>query len=133
MSSEPNYDEIRTRVEKRFKKRQEFITHSIAFVLGNIMVWTIYGVVGGGFPWPIFVTVGWGIGLVGHALDYIMQHGSGARRREAEVQREVERELGHSLTYEKPKRAPHLRLTDDGEIEEVVDDTFSLPEKHKNW
>ncbi|MEZ4669334.1 MAG: 2TM domain-containing protein [Anaerolineae bacterium] len=131
LSSDFNYDEIRQRVEKRFKKRQEFITHFLAFVLGNIMVWTIYGLVGGGFPWPIFVTVGWAIGLVGHGYYYINDYGAGAQRREAEIQREIERERERSLAYEKPKRDPHFRLTDNGEIEEIYDDTTSMSETRK--
>ena len=133
MSSEPNYDDIRKRVEKRFKERQELITHVLAFVMGNLMVWTIYGVVGGGFPWPIFVTVGWLFGIVGHSFYYMSKYGSWAQRREAEVQREIERERERSLAYEKPKRDPRMRLTDDGEIEEVVDEETSQAEKRKNW
>ena len=133
MSSEFNYDEIRKQVEKRIKKRQELIIHSIAFVLGNVMVWTIFGLTGGKFLWPLIVTLGWGIGIVGHFLDYYSTYGGGAQRREAEIQREIERERERSVAYEKPKRDPHMRLTDDGEIEEIVDDATSQAEKRKNW
>jgi 2TM domain len=132
VTSEPNYDVIRQRVEKRFKKRQELIIHSIAFVLGNIMVWTIFGLTGGRFPWPLLVTLSWGMGLLGHALYYNIEYGSGAQRREAAIEREVEREHERSLAYEKPKNDTHLRLTDDGEIEEIHDDAISQAEKLKN-
>lgn len=125
-------DEIRRRVEKRYKERQGLITHIVAYILVNAMLWTIFGLSDGGFPWPIFVTLGWGIGVVSNVIDYNSKYGSGARRREAEVQREIERERERSLAYEKPKRDPRMRLTDDGELEEIADDATSEVEKRKN-
>jgi hypothetical protein len=125
-------DEIRRRVEKRYKERQGLITNLVSYILINIMMWTIFGLSGSSFPWPIFVTLGWGIGAVSHVLDYNSKYGSGAQRREAEIQREIERERERSLAYEKPKRDPRMRLTADGEIEEVYDDATSRAEKRKN-
>ena len=57
------------------------------------MVWAIWLFTTGGFPWPLFVTFFWGIGLVGHLLDYYNKHGGGAQKREERINEEVMRHL----------------------------------------
>jgi hypothetical protein len=122
------YDKIRQRIEKRMKKREEVIQHGVAFVLVNAMMWGIYvfsgGLAEGSFPWPIFVTFGWGIGMVTHYLEYYNKYGMGAERREDQIEREVEREMARRGYYEKAKNDDPVRLelTEDGEIEEVYDE-----------
>jgi hypothetical protein len=55
------------------KKKQDFRSHLLAFILVNSFLWVIWGVVyafgGPVFPWPIFPLLGWGIGLSFHAVD----------------------------------------------------------------
>ncbi len=142
---EPNYDDIRRRVEKRFKARQELQIHFAAYVIVNIMLWIVYLAVFGGFqlpgmadgelqgmnfPAPILVTMGWGIGMIAHLIDYYNKHGGGLERREKAIQREVDRELLRQRS-EKPKRDQRLRLAEDGEIEELIDEgsDFSYKER----
>jgi len=144
--SDPNYDEIRQRVEKRFKERQAFFIHFSVYVVINLMFWGLWFLmsqapdaapvpVGGGFapdeiefvmfPWPLIITFGWGIGLVAHFLTYYYQHGPGREQRESAIQREVERELARRKAegyLEKPKRDRRLQLTDEGELEEAADE-----------
>ncbi|MCA0456811.1 MAG: 2TM domain-containing protein [Chloroflexi bacterium] len=112
------YDEIRQRVEQRHKKRQELIIHIISYVLTNIAFWIFFN----GASWVAWITVGWGIGLVANIFEYYNKYGGGAERREAEIDREVEREKERLGLYEKPKNDSRMRLSDDGEIEEVVED-----------
>lgn len=121
--SEQNYAEIRKRIEKRYKQRNELFTHAAAFVASNIVCWVIFFLTGSSFAWPILVTLGWGIGLFFHALDYYNKYGGGADRREDAIQREVELEMERRGVYEKPKR--RMELTEDGEIEEVYEDEDS--------
>ena len=50
------------------KKRAEFKRHLLSYFTVNLFVWLIWlwgGLKDGhyGFIWPIFVTLGWGIGL----------------------------------------------------------------------
>ncbi|MEZ4669335.1 MAG: protein kinase [Anaerolineae bacterium] len=127
-------EEIRQRVEKRYKERQGLIAHAIPYLMVNAMLWLIWlgSGVHVGIPWPMWVTVFWGIGFFSHLASYYSKYGTGAQRREAEIQREIERERERSVAFEKPKRDPRLRLTDDGEIEEVYDDATSMSEKRKN-
>jgi serine/threonine protein kinase len=147
---------IRKRIEKRYQERQGFIIHLLIFIVINLMFWAIWGSAGGylpqwigdvppevprefvdgTFPWPIFITLPWLIGLILHYISYFNQHGPGALRREALIQREIARERERSLAYEKPKNEARrrLELRDDGEIVEVEDE-ISRVEKQKrgNW
>ncbi len=134
---------IRQRIEKRYKERQGLVTNVVAYVLVNIMLWSIWffssqsdfaSLSTGGefpFPWPIFPFLGWGIGVVAHSMEYYSKYGGGASRREEAIQREIERERERSGYMEKPKNDTRMRLTEDGELEEVPDDEISRAEKNK--
>ena len=139
---------IRLRIEKKFKERQGLISHLVSYVSVNLVLWLIWlfssqsdlsGWLGGSrsefpLPWPIFVTFFWGIGMVAHYADYNNKYGRGADRREEAIQREIEREQarrGNSGYMEKPKNEQRMRLTEDGELEEVPDDEISEAEKRK--
>ena len=84
---------IRRRVEKKFDERRDLLTHGIVYGAVNIMLWLIWLLTTGGFPWPLFVTVFWGIGMVSHYIDYYHKHGRGAQKREAQIEAEIERQL----------------------------------------
>jgi serine/threonine protein kinase len=103
----PPHDEsaLRRRVEKQYKKRQEFNGHLIAYVFVNLMLWII--VLGGRnfiegdfwalmdeFPWPLLVSFGWGSGLVAHAIDTYFQTGKRAASRLRAIHSEFERLYG---------------------------------------
>ena len=49
------------------KKRAGFKSHLLSYVLVNIFLWSLWYFTGrhgrGDFPWPMWVTLGWGIGL----------------------------------------------------------------------
>jgi len=127
MSEADQYDEIRRRVEKRYKKRQELMIHIASYVVANAMLWFFFG----NYSWMLWVTFGWGIGVVSHIIDYYTKYGPGAQRKEDAIQREIDREMARSATYEKPKNDTHMRLTDDGELEEVPEDEDHWAEKPK--
>lgn len=125
--------EIRRRVEAQFEERNALLIHLISYGGVNALLWAIWLSATGGFPWPLFVTLFWGIGMAGHLLDYYNKHGGGARKREARIQEEVERQLRrfeerergitdeeamegadvYRLDNVEPRR---LRLADDGEL-----------------
>ena len=50
---------------KRLKAKQDFKTHVAAYLIVNTMLVVIWAVAGGGgYFWPIWPILGWGIGLV---------------------------------------------------------------------
>ena len=128
--------EIRRRVEAKCDERNALLTHLASYAGVNILVWVIWLLQTGGFPWPLFVTFFWGIGMAGHFLDYYHKHGGGAQKREEQIQAEVlrqmrrieEREDRLSIEEEEAEGAEvytldnykrrGLRLSDDGELED---------------
>ena len=53
------------------RKRHYFVTHLFAYMLVNLVVLGIWLVIGlsshSWWPWPVLVTLGWGIGLAFNA------------------------------------------------------------------
>lgn len=68
---EPVTDEgaIRARALKHLKKRRDFAAHVIVYVLVNSFIVAIWAATSGGFFWPVFPIVGWGIGVVMNGWD----------------------------------------------------------------
>ncbi|RIK05732.1 MAG: hypothetical protein DCC49_12180 [Acidobacteria bacterium] len=53
---------------KRIEARRGFQTHLVAYIAVNILLTGIWAVSSSGsFFWPIFVMLGWGVGLVMNA------------------------------------------------------------------
>ncbi len=124
---------IRQRVQKKLKARSDFLQHLTVFLAINGICWLLWIFNRGGFPWPIFVTATWGIGLVNQYVDYYYKHGRGADQGEEEIESEITRQmkvspwLNHSgpdevytdeddLSGADNKRALTARLNDDGEF-----------------
>ena len=65
--------DLRAEAVNRLNKKREFNAHLVAYILINLVVWAIWGVIfaatGVWFPWPAFLTLGWGIGVAFHAWD----------------------------------------------------------------
>jgi 2TM domain-containing protein len=79
--------DLRDEAYRSLKKRRDFFGHLVAYVLVNALLIGIWLVSGAGFFWPIFVLLGWGIGLGMNAWDVY------GRRpiSEEEIRREAER------------------------------------------
>ena len=132
---------IRDRVQQPITKRREFFEHLGVFVLINLMLWMIYMSSGGGFPWALIVTLGWGIGLVINAFEALSAGAS-----ERAIRRAVEREQDQLYEGEKRKHqlppeptslddldvaAPRVRLTQDGEFTDSMIEEIEADEKPK--
>jgi 2TM domain-containing protein len=70
------------------------VTYCPAAGSGARLLWGVWAVIAvawhSWFPWPLSVTLGWGIGLVFNAWDVYFRHPI----TEAEIRREMDR-LGH--------------------------------------
>lgn len=81
---------LRTKALESIRKKREFMSHLAAYVLVNgflIALWAT--VAGGGFFWPMFPLIGWGIGLFFHGWDVYQREPS-----EARIRREMDRMRG---------------------------------------
>jgi hypothetical protein len=68
-------------------RRASFRRHFTTYVLVNILLWAIWFLsegrtYGHGFPWPIWPTLGWGIGIASHYASAYLSTGPGAIEKE---------------------------------------------------
>jgi serine/threonine-protein kinase len=106
---EENLDEgfseeaIRRRIDRRFRKRAEFVAHLGSFIAVNLICWFLWnnaGVnLGWAFPWPLFVTFGWGAGLASDMMETVEQTGRRAEAREDAIEREMNLLYGNNWSY----------------------------------
>ena len=62
-------DPLRAQAIVRLKKKRDFATHVVVYVLVNAFLVAIWAATGADFFWPIFPILGWGIGLGANAWD----------------------------------------------------------------
>jgi 2TM domain-containing protein len=62
-------DDRRQQAIERLKKKRDFHAHLLSYVMVNAFTVTIWALTGAHFFWPVFLMLGWGIGLVFHARD----------------------------------------------------------------
>lgn len=81
---------LREQALRRLKKRRDFKTHAFVYVLFNAFVWGIWAIIGAvshsWWPWPVFMTFFWGVGLIMNGWDVYLRRPI----TEAELQREIE-------------------------------------------
>jgi hypothetical protein len=118
---------IRRRVQKRLKARNELASHIMIYLGVNGMLLFMWATFAGGigsFPWPLFPIFFWGIGVVSQIGEYYTKYGAGARRREAELEREVQREMERSTAGKAKNASP---ATDKAKRRLSVDELDEVP------
>ena len=78
--------ELREQATIRLRKKRDFLTHLLAYVLFNGALVVIWALTGASFFWPLIPMLIWGIGLVFHAWDVYRQPFS-----EEQIRREMQR------------------------------------------
>jgi len=79
-------EEIYEEAKKRVDEKKGFFTHLIIYIIVNVFLIIIWAVTNpGGYPWFIWPIIGWGIGLVIHALTvFVFNRKTGWEQRELE-------------------------------------------------
>jgi len=81
---------LREQALRRLKKRRDFKAHAFVYLLANVAVWSVWVTIGltshSWWPWPVFMTLGWGIGIALNAWDVFLRRAIS----EADVRREME-------------------------------------------
>jgi hypothetical protein len=81
-------EDERAQAIKRIQAKRAFQAHGLIYVAVNILLVVIWALTNpGGYFWPIWPLLGWGIGLAAHGWFTLGQR----RITEAEIQREIER------------------------------------------
>ena len=57
---------FREREARQILKRRAFYLHLAVYLAVQVMLFAIWALAGGGYPWFLFAIMGWGIGLVAH-------------------------------------------------------------------
>ena len=65
----PESTDLRERALRRLKKKHEFHVHLVIYLMVNTMIVLVWAMTSHGFFWPIFILVGWGVGVVANAWD----------------------------------------------------------------
>jgi 2TM domain-containing protein len=84
--------DLREAAITRLHKKRDLQAHLLAYVLVNLMLNGIWLVTNpGGFYWPVFPLLGWGIGMVFHIWDVY----GPSEPSEEKIRREMNRLGGH--------------------------------------
>ncbi|MGE4275398.1 MAG: 2TM domain-containing protein [Candidatus Methanomethylophilaceae archaeon] len=88
------YDEDLFEMAKlKVEKKRDFYTHFLAYLLVNALFWTLFFYnTPGLFPWPVFISAFWGIGVGAHAFDTFLGDEPYSDAVEKEYQKLLERE-----------------------------------------
>jgi hypothetical protein len=76
--------------ERRVKQKMELWWHFGSYVIVNIFLVIVWALTGRGYPWFVWVMVGWGIGVAFHIMQYFMTI-KGEPSRQRMIQREMEK------------------------------------------
>jgi hypothetical protein len=79
---------------KRVQKKLNFYRTLTSYLIINAFLWILWFMTGSSYPWPIWVSLGWGIGLAFQALDAFALGVTDQQRREM-IEEEMRR-MGRS-------------------------------------
>ena len=60
------------RAQRRAKELTDLLWHAGSFLIINVFLWALDIIGGDGVNWAYWVTIGWGVGLAFHALNYFI-------------------------------------------------------------
>jgi len=86
----PVSDELREKAEKRVNQKMALLSHIGSYIIVNgflVLIWALTGADTGNF-WPVWVMLGWGIGLAFHIFAYLT-----GKRSEAVREKMLQKEL----------------------------------------
>ena len=82
--------ELRAAARKRAEEKVGFYVHLMIYIVINAGLWALwYFTAPDQFPWPAFVTIFWGIGVVSHAIGTFFSHRYTDSLAEREYQRMI--------------------------------------------
>ena len=79
--------DLREEARKRVTKKRDLGAHLVVYVVVNTMVVVLWALTGGGYFWPAWLMVCWGVGLVLNIWDVYFRRPV----TEHDVEREMER------------------------------------------
>jgi hypothetical protein len=89
-----DYDARLKEATKRVQKKINFYRTLTSYLIINAFLWILWFMTGSSYPWPVWVSLGWGIGLAFQALDAFALGVTDQQRREM-IEEEMRR-MGRS-------------------------------------
>ncbi len=96
----PGEDRLRKIAEEKVDERRRLVGHVASYLIVNAFLWGIWLIIALSSDqfawqgvWPIWVTLGWGIGLAFHIFNYSSGLNSESQREE-QVQKEMDKLRG---------------------------------------
>lgn len=89
-TQQPTEEDLRAAALEQLKKRSDFRAHLFAYTVVNTFVVLVWAFTGAGYFWPIFLILGWGIGLLFNAWDVYWR----AAPTQDQIRREMDRQRG---------------------------------------
>lgn len=80
-------------LHEQARKRVEFRSHLVVYCVVIGSLWGIWVLTSDGYPWPIWPSFGWGIGLVFH---YLFEYRSSRLFSEEEEFKRLKERTGHT-------------------------------------
>ena len=80
---------IRKIATDRVRAKKGFYSHLTVYIVINLMLVAIWFFTGAGYFWPMWVMLGWGIGLVINGVAVFSRRDAGWEKRE--IEKEVEK------------------------------------------
>jgi len=77
-------------LHKLAHKRVEFRKHLLVYCIINVILWTLWYLTGHGYIWPLWPTMGWGVGLIFH---YLFEYRSFRFLSETEQYKKLKKEI----------------------------------------
>ena len=91
--AELEYDKRLKEATRRVQKKLNFYRTLTSYVIINAFLWILWLMTGASYPWPVWVSLGWGIGLAFQALDAFALGISDTQRQQM-IEEEMRR-MGH--------------------------------------
>ena len=82
-------DDLERDAIKRVQARMGFLVHLAMYIVANVGFIVIWSLTGRGYPWFMWPALGWGIGVLAHAIGMLLGPGSDLERRA--IDRELHR------------------------------------------
>lgn len=84
-------DALRQQALRQLKKRRDLHSHAFVYLMVNLVLWGLWAFFSARShhwnPWPLWVTLAWGLGLIFNAWDVYVRRAI----TEQEIEREVDR------------------------------------------
>ena len=84
-------DEQRQRAIRRIQAKRGFRVHFAVYLAVNALLVLIWAATGAGYFWPVWPILGWGIGVVAHAVSVYV---GSSEISEAQIDRELQGRFG---------------------------------------